>query len=183
MIRPATEADVPALLNIYAPYIETTTYTFEYRVPTLEEFTDRFRTITAGYPWLVWEEDGQILGYAYGSQAFERAAYSWDADMSIYLDPQAMGRGIGARLYKAVEDILYEQGYHALYGLVTHTNPGSCAFHRAMGYREFARHPKTGFKFGQWLDLIWFEKRLRDENPTEFPISWPQLAAKKECIG
>ena len=183
MIRTATRDDVPALLAIYTPYILNTTYTFEYEVPTLEAFTKRFEEITAFYPWLVWEEDGRILGYAYGSRAFERAAYSWDADMSIYLDPQAMGRGIGARLYKAVEDILYEQGYHALYGLVTHTNPGSCAFHRAMGYREFARHPKTGFKFGQWLDLIWFEKRLRDENPTEFPISWPQLAAKKECIG
>ncbi len=181
MIQPATKNDVAALLSIYAPYIQTTTYTFEYEVPTLEQFTDRFLSITAEYPWLLWEENGQILGYAYGSRAFERTAYSWDADMSIYLAPEAKGRGIGKALYLAVEEILYRQGYHVLYGLVTNTNPASCAFHKALGYREFARHEKTGFKFGQWLDLIWFEKRLRTGDPTGFPVPWPQLDGK-ECM-
>ena len=95
MIRLACEADVPEILDIYGPYVLTTTYTFEYDVPTAEAFLERFRTITKKFPWLVWEEDGKILGYAYGSAPFERAAYSWCAEDSLYLRPEAKGRGIG----------------------------------------------------------------------------------------
>ncbi len=110
MIRIATEADVPAMLAIYAPYILTTTHTFEYEVPALEEFTRRFQAVTEQFPWLVWEEDGEILGYAYGSAPFERAAYRWMAEDSVYLRPGARGRGIGRKLLTALEKILQYQG-------------------------------------------------------------------------
>ena len=101
MIRIATEADVPEILAIYAPYIENTTITFEYNVPTKAEFLERFRSITQQFPWLVWEEDGKILGYAYGSAPFQRDAYRWCAEDSIYLHPDARGRGIGTKLCTA----------------------------------------------------------------------------------
>ena len=93
MIRLAAHADLPAILAIYAPYVENTTYTFEYDVPTLESFTARFDAITAQFPWLVWEDDGRVLGYAYGSAPFERAAYQWCAEVSIYLAPEIQGKG------------------------------------------------------------------------------------------
>ncbi len=77
MIRIATREDVPAMLSIYAPYVQNTTATFEYDPPGLEEFYRRFDSFTAQFPWLKWEEDGVILGYVYGCPAFSREAYSW----------------------------------------------------------------------------------------------------------
>ena len=91
MIRIATEQDIPAILEIYGPYVQNTAISFEYTVPTLQEFTMRFRAITAQFPWLVWDENGKILGYAYGSAPFERVAYQWCAEDSLYLLPEAQG--------------------------------------------------------------------------------------------
>lgn len=176
MLRDATIQDIPAILDIYRPYILNTAITFEYDVPTLAQFEDRFRAITREFPWLVWEENGEILGYAYGSRAFERAAYGWDADLSIYLRQGCSGRGIGRALYEPLEQRLAAQGYYVLYALVTSANAGSCAFHEAMGYREAVRLPACGFKFGQWYDVIWYEKRLKTGNPEQFPISWAQAS-------
>lgn len=176
MLRDATMRDVSAILDIYRPYILNTAITFEYDVPTPAQFEARFRAITREFPWLVWEEDGEILGYAYGSRAFERAAYGWDADLSIYLRQGCSGRGIGRALYETLEQRLAAQGYYVLYGLVTSANAGSCAFHEAMGYREAMRLPACGFKFGQWYDVIWYEKRLKTGNPEQFPISWDQAS-------
>ena len=172
MIRPATMAYVPAILEIYRPYILTTAYTFEYEVPSLEAFTQRFETISAEHPWLVWEENGEILGYAYGERAFVRAAYQWDADLAIYLRQDTRGRGIGRFLYAAVEEILRRQGYFVAYGVVTTANEGSCAFHKAMGYEKAAEFTRCGFKFGSWYGTVWYEKRLREGLPQASPVSW-----------
>jgi phosphinothricin acetyltransferase len=97
-IRLATPEDLPQILAIYAPYVTDTTHTLEYTVPSLEEFTARFQDITAQFPWLVWEEEGKILGYAYGSLPFHRAGYRWCAEASMYLHPDAHRRGIGTKL-------------------------------------------------------------------------------------
>ena len=94
-IRLARESDIPGILDIYGPYILNTPITFEYTVPTVADFTNRFRTITAVGPWLVAEEDGNLLGYAYLDRAFERVAYRWAADLSVYLRPEAAGKGLG----------------------------------------------------------------------------------------
>ena len=169
MLRDAVLADVPVILDIYRPYVLETAVSFEYEVPTPEAFRTRFLDITKEFPWLVWEEDGEILGYAYGSRAFERAAYQWDADLSIYLRRDCRGKGIGRQLYTALERRLHALGYFNLYGLVTSANEASCAFHRAMGYREAGRLEKTGFKHGQWYGLIWFEKRIREGDPLASP--------------
>ena len=170
MIRLATEADVPEMLAIYAPYILTTTYTFEYEVPSEEAFLARFRGITAQFPWLVWEEDGRILGYAYGSLPFHRAGYRWCAEASMYLHPDAHRRGIGTRLYAVLEEILRRQGYKTVYAIITGANRVSLAFHEAVGYRHTARFPLCAYKFGVWLDVIWMEKSISPlESPGEFP--------------
>jgi len=173
MIRIATEKDIPAMLGIYAPYVENTTYSFEYVPPTTEQFTKRFQKYTAQCPWLVWEEDGQVLGYAYGSLPFERAAYAWCAEVSIYLAPQAQGRGIGRQLYAAVEEILWRQGYRIIYALITSENTASLAFHEKVGYTYCADFPGCGIKFGRSLGVIWMEKRSNSvELPTSPPVSW-----------
>ena len=176
MIRLATQADIPAILAVYAPYVENTTYTFEYDVPTLDAFTARFEAITAQFPWLVWVEDGKVLGYAYGSLPFGRAAYRWCAASSIYLAPQAQGRGIGRKLYRALEAILTEQGYRKTYAIITSDNPGSLGFHAHTGFRFLAEFPDCGIKFNKLYSVVWMEKALKvAEIPELFPKSVDQI--------
>ena len=176
MIRPAAEKDVPEILEIYAPYVENTTVTFEYDVPCRRSFLQRFCEISAQFPWLVWEEDGRILGYAYASPPYTRAAYSWCAEPSVYLRPEARGRGIGGALYVALEKLLLHQGYQLLYALITEENRSSIRFHEKMGYTHRVLFPHCGFKFGRWLGLIWMEKRLKSvEIPSSMPIPWSAL--------
>ena len=175
-VRIATAEDLPAILAIYAPYVENTTVSFEYAVPTLEEFTARFDAITNQFPWLVWEENGAVLGYAYGSLPFDRAAYRWCSEASVYIAENARGRGIGKALYQALELCLAKQGYRNVYALVTTENEASLAFHQAVGYRETARFPDCGFKMGRWLGVVWLEKLLNSvETPSNFPEAFPAL--------
>ena len=175
-IRMATVVDVPRILEIYGHYVENTTVSFEYTVPTLTDFTQRFQKITAWFPWLVWEEDGAVLGYAYGSLPFERAAYQWSASASIYLCPEARGRGVGKKLYAALEELLKAQGYRRVYAVITSGNEDSLAFHRAMGYRHTATMPDIGYKFGKWYGTVWMEKDLNDwDAPPCQPVSIRRL--------
>ena len=171
-IRQATPADLPRILEIYGPYVENTAISFEYTVPTLEAFTQRFLGITAHFPWLVWEEDGAVLGYAYGSLPFERVAYQWNASASIYLCSEACGKGIGKQLYAALEQLLQKQGYRKVYAVITTANEASVAFHRAVGYRHTATMPDCGYKFGSWYGTVWMEKDLNTwDTPPREPIS------------
>lgn len=176
MIRIATEKDIPAMLAIYTPYVLHTTYSFEYIPPTLEQFAQRFCKYTVQCPWLVWEEDGAVVGYAYGSLPFERAAYAWCAEVSIYLAPELQGKGIGRKLYAAVEEILWRQGYRIIYALITSENEGSLRFHEKVGYTYCAQFPDCGIKFGRRLGVIWMEKKAESvELPTIAPISWRRV--------
>ena len=170
MLRIATEADVPAILDIYAPYILDSTATFEYDVPAETDFLQRFRDITVQFPWLVWEENGHILGYAYASAPYSRAAFQWCAEPTVYLKPEARGKGIAAALYGTLEKILKLQGYQVLYALITAENTPSVRFHEKCGYVLRGDFPACGFKFGRWLGLYWMEKRL---TPVEFPSNAP----------
>ena len=183
MIRIATEADVPAILAIYAPYVTDTTITFEYDVPTLEAFYNRFQMITVDFPWIVWEENGEILGYAYACRPFERTAYSWCAEPSIYLKPEAQGKGIGRRLYQALEELLKLQGYRILLALITGENHGSLRFHEKLGYRSAGELIGCGYKFEKWLSVFWMEKQLKIvQNPMDFPIKWSAIVQDVQKI-
>lgn len=183
MLRIATESDLAEILAIYAPYVTHSTATFEYDVPAEGEFLQRFRTITAQFPWLVWEEEGKILGYAYASPPYSRAAYAWCAEPSVYLRQEATGRGIGKKLYAALEAILLLQGYQVLYALITSENTGSLAFHKRLGYVTRVDFPDCGFKFGRWLGVSWLEKRLKSvEIPISAPIPWSQLGQDEQKI-
>lgn len=170
-VRMATVQDLPRILEIYGYYVKNTAVSFEYTVPTLEEFTQRFLGITEKFPWLVWEEEGQILGYAYGSLPFSRAAYQWCAGASVYLREDAWGKGIGKKLYAALEEILRKQGYKKVYAIITEANEASVAFHRAVGYRQVATLPDCGYKFGKWYGIVWMEKELNSwDTPPKTPV-------------
>jgi len=179
--RPATPADIPRILEIYSPYVETTTVSFEYTTPTLADFTARFNEITAAYPWLVCETDSgnsakKIIAYAYGSRAFSRTAYSWSADISVYVDENHRRMGIGHALYERIESLLSLMGYINLYAVITGTNYGSLAYHESVGYEKFAVFEKTGFKFGEWIDTIWYRKTLNPHSPLpELPRDFGSL--------
>ena len=157
--RFAEEADAPALLAIYGQYIDTP-ITFECALPSVESCTERFRSIRSAYPYIVCEEDGRIWGYAYAHRQAERAAYQWNAELSIYLDRGARGRGLGRRLYGALMELLRLQGIRTVYALVTVPNPASEGLHRAMGFRTMGVQRSTGYKDGAWRDVAWFEKPI-----------------------
>lgn len=161
------QRDAEKLLAIYAPYIETTAITFEKDVPDVKDYAARIAGIAGAFPYLVLEADGEIVGYAYAHRQAERAAFDWNAELSIYMRADMRGRGAGAPLYALLEQMLLLQGYVNLYGVITGSNAGSIAMHEKMGYKKIAVHEKTGFKFGAWHDTVWMHKRLSEGDPRE----------------
>lgn len=157
--RFAEERDIPALLAVYGQYIDTP-ITFECELPSEESFRERVRGIRAMYPYIVCEEGGRILGYAYAHRQAERAAYQWNAELSIYLDRDCTGQGLGRRLYGILIDLLRLQGIRTAYALVTVPNERSEGLHRGLGFRHMGTQRNTGYKNGAWRDVAWFEKAI-----------------------
>jgi phosphinothricin acetyltransferase len=161
-IRKALPADAPALLEIYRPNVESSTVSFETVTPSLDEFAGRMAKVTAGWCWLVAEDQGRILGYVYGTQHRERAAYRYSVDTTVYIHADARRRGVGAKLYQALFDELSGLGYCQAYAGITLPNDGSVALHRSVGFEPVGVFNRAGRKFGQWRDVIWFQRPLRD---------------------
>ncbi len=174
-IRLAVVEDAPAILEVYAPYVTDTVISFEYEVPSLEEFTHRVENIGALHPYLVWKENGRILGYAYAHPYAARPAYQWGAELTIYLRPEACHRGIGAKLYGALLDLLRLQGVRTVYGCITAENEASVAMHRALGFREGGLFRNAGFKQSRWLDVLWLEKDIAGYDIPKPLIPFPQV--------
>lgn len=161
IIRPVLPSDAKELLAIYAPYVTDTTITFEYDIPSISEFTNRIKNISKSFPYLVAEENGKILGYAYASTYYARAAYDWNCELSIYLDKDARSKKISSQLYDTLEKELVSQGYVNLLACISLPNDISIAFHKKRGFNQVAHFPKIGFKFEQWHDIVWLQKRLK----------------------
>ena len=157
--------DAAEILAVYAPYIRETAVTFETEVPALQSFARRVADICADFPYLVLSIDGELAGYAYAHRQAERAAYAWNAELSIYLAAKWRGRGLGAPLYRLLESLLAMQGYVNLYGVITASNAGSIRLHERLGYRQIGLHEKTGWKLGQWHDVAWLHKRVGTGEP------------------
>ena len=137
-----------------------TVITFE-EIPVLEaEMAKRIADITSRLPWLVWETDGVIIGYAYASPWKARAAYRHAVESSIYLSPQATGRGLGSRLYTALIADLRQRGLHCVIGGAALPNPASVSLHEKLGFEKVAQFRQVGFKFGQWVDVAYWELML-----------------------
>lgn len=161
-IRMATLEDCERILEIYTPYILKSTASFEYEVPSVEEFRDRMKGIQAQFPWLVCEIDGKIAGYAYASKHAQRAAYQWSADVSIYLDESYHRMHIATDLYDTLIDIIRKQGYYTAYALISVPNERSDAFHERFGFKHVGTIHKAGYKHGEWHDLKYYEYELAD---------------------
>lgn len=174
MIRTAVPEDAQAILSIYAPYIRSTAITFEYDVPTVAEFTRRIETTLQRYPYLVAEEGSRILGYAYAGPLKGRAAYDWSCELSIYLAPEAKGRGLGRALYGALEGRLKEMGITNLYACIAYPKEedeyltkNSVDFHRHLGFAPIGHFHDCGYKFGRWYDMVWMEKLIAPHLPDQ----------------
>lgn len=167
ILRSATPDDAEQLLQIYAPYVTQTAITFEYDVPSVDEFRSRIEHTLQKYPYLVAEADGQILGYAYAGVFKGRAAYDHCVETSIYVRLDQHRQGIGKALYDELERLLREQGILNVNACIswidepnqylTHQSPD---FHAHMGYERVAHFHLCGYKFGQWFDMIWMEKMI-----------------------
>ena len=165
LIRPATVEDAEAILNIYQYYVLHTAISFEWEVPTLEEFRGRIEKTLKKYPYFVAVQDGKILGYTYASPFIARAAYDWSAELTIYLAPKAKKRGIGRRLYETMEQALKDMGILNLYACIgdpitddEYLNRNSEEFHAHMGFKKIGTFTKCGYKFNRWYNMIWMEK-------------------------
>jgi len=176
IIRPVTPEDAEELVSIYAPYVLETAVTYEYEVPSVEEFRGRIGNTIKNYPYLAAVEDGIILGYAYASAFHPRAAFRWSAEVTVYLRKEAHGRGIGRMLYEALEVILKKQNVQTVIALIADPNLESVAFHEKLGYRVAGRLTNCAYKLGQWRGMYYMEKFLgtHDGEPKAF-IPYPML--------
>lgn len=168
-LRFAVPQDAAALVRIYAQYIDTD-ITFEYALPSVEEFAERIRAFSRVYPYLVCEDAGRAVGYAYAHRLQERAAYQWNAELSVYLDRGACARGLGRRLYAVLLELLRMQGVKTAYGIVTCPNMPSERLHEAMGFSRAALLRSTGYKNGAWHDVAYFEKALAPYETDPAPV-------------
>lgn len=181
-IRLAIVNDAEQVLNVYKPYVQQTASTFEYDVPTVEEFRNRIEKISAKYPYLVCEYDGEIVGYAYGSTHRERMGYSWCAEATVYLSEAHHRRGIARILYDALFALMKEQGYKSIYVSILSTNVTSLAFHHAMGFEDIGMFKNIGYKLGEWHSNIWMQLFL-DEHHAEPPLPTAFTAIDKGLTG
>lgn len=156
-IRPALIADVPGILDIYAPFVRETAITFEYEVPEPSVFEERFKSVTAQYPWLVAVSGAQVLGYAYAMRFRERAAYQWCCECSVYVHPDVRRRGLATSLYERLFQELHHTGLLNVYAVITLPNPQSVALHEHLGFETAGVLRKSGYKHGAWHDVLLME--------------------------
>jgi phosphinothricin acetyltransferase len=161
MIRIARDEDAAAIHAIYAPHVSEGVATFETVLPGVGAMRERIRARLPHYPWLVWEEDGAVLAYAYAGRFRERAAYDWIAETSIYVDAGAQRRGIARRLYAALLDTLRLQGLNQAVGVITVPNPVSVGFHESLGFEPAGVWRQSGWKLGRWWDVGVWQKELQ----------------------
>jgi len=168
-IERVTIEDASELLAIYEPYVRDTAITFEYDVPTLEEFRDRIINISAKYPYLkAVNDNGEILGYAYANTFKDRKAYEWSVETTIYVKQGRQRRGIGKSLYNALEKSLKKMGILNMNACIAvpvkeddvYLTDASYRFHKRMGFTPVGRFHHSGYKFNTWYDMVWMEKML-----------------------
>ena len=176
VLRLATPADAKGILEIYASYIEATSFTFETEVPAIEEFAERIKMYLLHWPWLVCEVEGKIVGYAYATRHRERIAYQWCVESSVYIHDNFQRAGIARALYTTLFEIVKRQGCRNVYAVINLPNEKSVAFHESLGFHYFATFEKVGYKLGQWKNVGWWKLTLNEYNdePTA-PIKFSVL--------
>lgn len=168
-VRAATSADIPAIAAIYDHYVRHSTATFALDPIPEAEMRVSFDSITAmRLPYLVAEQDGEIVGYSYASPFRPRGGYRYGVESTIYLKPGHTGKGIGKALLGRLIELSTERGLYMMYAVVGDSeNAASIALHRACGYEETGRLPQSGYKLGRWLDVVFMTRQLR---PLDTPV-------------
>ena len=177
MIRTARDEDAAAIHAIYAPSVSAGVATFETELPGVETMRERLRARLQHYPWLVWEDAGEVLAYAYAGRFRERAAYDWIAETSIYVRRDAQRRGIARRLYGVLLDVMRLQGITQAVGVITLPGTASVAMHEAMGFTSAGVWRQCGYKLGQWWDVGVWQKELQvAASPPRAVTPFPEMA-------
>lgn len=180
MIRTARPEDAEAIHAIYAPTIINTAITFETELPGADAMRQRILTRLQQYPWLVWEDNGEVLAYAYATRFRERAAYDWIAETSIYVHENARRRGIARRLYGVLLDVMRLQGINQAVGVITMPGEVSVALHEAMGFTPAGVWRKAGYKLGQWWDVgVWQKELQLAANPPQAVHAFASIASSE----
>ena len=176
VLRLAIPSDAEGILNIYAPYIESTSFTFETETPTVEEFAERISTYLLNWPWLVCEIDGIIAGYAYATRHRERTAYQWCTESSVYIHKDYQRAGIAKALYIALFEVLKKQEFRNVYAVINLPNEKSVAFHESCGFKYFATYEKVGYKLGKWKNVGWWRLIINEYgDEPEAPIKFSDI--------
>lgn len=170
MIRTACEEDAAAIHAIYAPSVADGVATFETALPGVETMRERLLARLLHYPWLAWEEAGEVLAYAYAGRFRERAAYDWIAETSIYVRTDAQRRGIARQLYGTLLEAMRLQGIQQAVGVITLPGTTSVAMHESMGFAAAGVWRRCGYKLGQWWDVGVWQKQLQDPPNPPPPI-------------
>ena len=157
-IRPVKLSDAKAILDIYSKYIIETTITFEIDVPSLESFTERIKTISDNFPYIVYEENDKIIGYAYVGKFKERAAYKHSVESTVYIDSNHSGKGIGQKLYAELFELTKQSGFRNIYAYITLPNEKSLKLHNKFDFHEVGIYKNVGFKHNMLVDVICLEK-------------------------
>jgi L-amino acid N-acyltransferase YncA len=171
-IRDASELDAAACAAIYAPYVRDTAISFEIEPPTVEEMATRISEAVRSHAWLVLEDDdGRVVGYAYGGPMKARAAYRWSCEVSVYLELGRRRTGGGRALYEALFVRLTARGYRTAIAGMTLPNPASQGLHEALGFEAIGVYRKIGWKNGAWHDVAWVQRELATagDPPIELP--------------
>lgn len=160
-IRLADAFDAAGVLAIYEPIVRNTIISFEFEPPTVTEIRNRITKTLEKFPWLVCEQQGEILGYAYAGPHRTRLAYQWSVDVSVYIAEQGRRLGIGHALYTSLFRVLVLQGFHNAYAGIALPNPASVGLHEAVGFRPVGVYQAVGYKFGAWHDVGWWQCALQ----------------------
>lgn len=190
-LRTATVDDAPALLDIYTYYVENTAITFEWEVPTLQEFRGRIEHTLQKFPYIVAEREGgadgsprEIIGYAYAGTFKGRAAYAWSVESSIYVKRECRQAGVGRLLLEELENRLRKQNYLNINACIAcagkdkndpYITDASIRFHEKMGYRLVGEFYECGFKYNRWYNMVWMEKMLGEHTENPKPLEKPEL--------
>jgi len=169
-VRIATMSDAAAIAAIYAPYVLETPISFEEIPPTPSEIARRVSSTLEDFPYLVFVDRGQVLGYAYGSVHRAKPAYRWSVETTLYVARQAHRSGIGRALYTTLLDLLKRQGFHSAFAGIVPPNEGSVGLHRSMGFSYLGTFREIGFKHGKWHHLDWWQRLLAEGPPSRDPI-------------
>ncbi len=181
VIKLTLETDAERMLAIYTPIIRETAISFELEPPTVAEFQLRVSNTLRQTPWLVCEEDGKILGYAYAGSYRARAAYQWSVEATVYVGAAWRGRGVGRALYTALCRCLRVQGYHNAFAAIALPNDASVKLHEKLGFKPIGVYRSVGYKLGQWHDVGWWQLALQgfSASPTP-PRPLPEVVTTPE---